>query len=323
MGLFEHWPYTNFHDLNLDWIVAKIKELQADVENFSVDVQQYVNQWLVDNPQATTTVQDGSITASKIANDSVMYRHLASDITDIIGGSDGIIVESHISENKTDTSYVVMKLPKEKFEMEFHNCSGNDNNSPTTLVSNPLDYLKANDSYDIAVNCNYGGADYPGRLNGVDYAGTVFTRALLAYNTTDQDLRIYPAGTTITSISADYDVVYAIDETLLLNGVLQAAADQSSTSYETRTVFGYNDDYWFILVCEGRGTFEKGMNLYEAAVILQSMGCLDAYNWDGGGSCCLAIRTDEGCEKINTYKDVTEQYGILRDVGLCAVFKEV
>ena len=26
MGLFEHFPYTNYHDLNLDWIVQKVKE---------------------------------------------------------------------------------------------------------------------------------------------------------------------------------------------------------------------------------------------------------------------------------------------------------
>ena len=31
MGLFEHMPYTNFHDLNLDWIITKIKELNAKV----------------------------------------------------------------------------------------------------------------------------------------------------------------------------------------------------------------------------------------------------------------------------------------------------
>lgn len=27
MGLFEHWPYANFHELNLDWIIGKVKQI--------------------------------------------------------------------------------------------------------------------------------------------------------------------------------------------------------------------------------------------------------------------------------------------------------
>lgn len=27
MGLFEHWPYANFHELNLDWIISKVKQI--------------------------------------------------------------------------------------------------------------------------------------------------------------------------------------------------------------------------------------------------------------------------------------------------------
>ena len=33
MGLFEHWPYTNFHDLNLDWIIKKIKNVETAEAN--------------------------------------------------------------------------------------------------------------------------------------------------------------------------------------------------------------------------------------------------------------------------------------------------
>lgn len=33
MGLFEQFPYTNFHELNLDWILKKIKELDEKVNN--------------------------------------------------------------------------------------------------------------------------------------------------------------------------------------------------------------------------------------------------------------------------------------------------
>lgn len=31
MGLFEHFPYTNFHDLNLNWILGKIKDIDSTV----------------------------------------------------------------------------------------------------------------------------------------------------------------------------------------------------------------------------------------------------------------------------------------------------
>ena len=34
MGLFNNFPYTNFHELNLDWIVGKIKEFGEKIESF-------------------------------------------------------------------------------------------------------------------------------------------------------------------------------------------------------------------------------------------------------------------------------------------------
>lgn len=33
MGLFEQFPYSNFHELNLDWILQKIKELDKKVDS--------------------------------------------------------------------------------------------------------------------------------------------------------------------------------------------------------------------------------------------------------------------------------------------------
>ena len=31
MGLFEHFPYTNFHELNIQWITRKLKELETEL----------------------------------------------------------------------------------------------------------------------------------------------------------------------------------------------------------------------------------------------------------------------------------------------------
>lgn len=38
MGLFSHFPYTNFHELNLDWILGKQKENNARVDELEKDV---------------------------------------------------------------------------------------------------------------------------------------------------------------------------------------------------------------------------------------------------------------------------------------------
>lgn len=32
MGVFEHFPYANFHDLNLDWILGVVKGIPGDVK---------------------------------------------------------------------------------------------------------------------------------------------------------------------------------------------------------------------------------------------------------------------------------------------------
>lgn len=38
MGVFEHFPYVNIHELNLDWIINKLKELEDVVGNQIVDI---------------------------------------------------------------------------------------------------------------------------------------------------------------------------------------------------------------------------------------------------------------------------------------------
>lgn len=65
MGLYEHLPYTNFHELNLDAIVKAINNLPETVK-------QVVNDILIDY-----TVPDGSITTDKLANLAVTNDKIA------------------------------------------------------------------------------------------------------------------------------------------------------------------------------------------------------------------------------------------------------
>lgn len=46
MAFFDNFPYTNFHRLNLDWVIEKIKTLTGKVDSIDETVQEEINQQL-------------------------------------------------------------------------------------------------------------------------------------------------------------------------------------------------------------------------------------------------------------------------------------
>lgn len=41
MGVFEHFPYSNFHNMNLDWIIEHIKEFKAALDSLDAWKEEY------------------------------------------------------------------------------------------------------------------------------------------------------------------------------------------------------------------------------------------------------------------------------------------
>ena len=59
MSVFEHFPYTNFHDLNLDWIIKELEKLSVDVRDFiSINAIKYADpiQWDITSQYEKNTV---------------------------------------------------------------------------------------------------------------------------------------------------------------------------------------------------------------------------------------------------------------------------
>ena len=59
MGLFENFPYSNFHELNLDWILHELKELETEISNFvAINSVKYANPiiWNITSQYETNTV---------------------------------------------------------------------------------------------------------------------------------------------------------------------------------------------------------------------------------------------------------------------------
>ena len=76
------------------------------------------------------------------------------------------------------------------------------------------------------------------------------------------------------------------------------ADDKMPEARHPRTAVGVTKDGLLILfVCEGRGMTDgvAGMTFAEEAAVMESLGCTEALNLDGGGSSCLLV---EGKETI-------------------------
>lgn len=73
MGLFEHFPYTNFHELNLDWLLRMMKELSARMDkidggNIEDDIANVIQQMIRDGSLAAlleAIALDGQLLDSK------------------------------------------------------------------------------------------------------------------------------------------------------------------------------------------------------------------------------------------------------------------
>lgn len=134
MGIYRHFPYTNFHEMNLDELLKKMKEVVEEWEHFSVDVidniKDDVNDWLDAHPEATTTVQDGSITEAKIyppflnsrvwVNVASMVEdyqlnnsNIAQAITDALEKSKYLYVPANTTENENGRYEFEVELTKD------------------------------------------------------------------------------------------------------------------------------------------------------------------------------------------------------------------
>ena len=81
MGLFEQLPYTNFHEMNLDWLLSKMKELIEDYESWKDITEQHIEQLIADgllnavwDPNTKTIIFDGQAISS---TDIVRYLQVA------------------------------------------------------------------------------------------------------------------------------------------------------------------------------------------------------------------------------------------------------
>ena len=86
--------------------------------------------------------------------------------------------------------------------------------------------------------------------------------------------------------------ILAFGPTLLKNGEIVVGENTevgvSSPNGNPRTVIGIVEPcHYFIVVADGRTQQSYGPKLYQMAQVMQELGCVTAYNLDGGGSATM------------------------------------
>ena len=170
-------------------------------------------------------------------------------------------------------------------------------NSYGTNVTATTSVTAAENNAILAVNGDYYGANSSGYVirNGVVYRDSAREDA------SNGDLAIYKDGSFKiiyeNQISADQLVqdgvvnLLAFGPSLVENGEISVGINTEvgqAMASNPRTAIGIIDEnYYIIVVSDGRTSESKGLSLYQMAEVMKSYGVKTAYNLDGGGSSTL------------------------------------
>ena len=117
--MMELWPFTNFHDLNLDWIISKIKNIEKAEKNTanSADAAANSADAAADSAEAVDAIAKNLKSIDMVADPPVSigrYGRILDDLTD--GSSQHLELQSIVyAEGKYFTSgYTVGATPAER-----------------------------------------------------------------------------------------------------------------------------------------------------------------------------------------------------------------
>lgn len=321
MALFDQFPYTNMHEINLDWVISQIKTLIGEWQSFDAemrgkyqDLVDYVNNYF-DNLDLSDEIRE---VIDQMIEDGTFTQIIAQAVADVIGGGINFygVETSHIET--AIGNYWLVEIPRTDItgapvELKVGIADGTET-SPT-WITDPLtvSQFAVEKKATVAMNAGFFDMDSPQLppMGSVIIDGEILINQYDTHTDPIQTLGIMPNGDwryydsrTVNAVEMQDDgVKYAVGG---LGAMITAGAKTADLpTWNSRygrgmwQTIGCNDDRYFIITTETRKPGETGYSLDDIANIYLTLGATEAYICDGGGSTSTTVESI----KLNTNRD--------------------
>lgn len=110
MGLFDHFPYTNVHELNLDWVLDVVKELYNQVDALEDWKSTHEAQYL-ELKEFMDAINSGNFPESMI---TALYNWISENALDLVGS-----LVKMVFFGLTDDGHFVAYFPENWSDITF------------------------------------------------------------------------------------------------------------------------------------------------------------------------------------------------------------
>ena len=110
MGLFDHFPYTNVHEINLDWVLDVVKELYNQVDALEDWKSTHEAQYL-ELKEFMDAINSGNFPESMI---TALYNWISENALDLVGS-----LVKMVFFGLTDDGHFVAYFPENWSDITF------------------------------------------------------------------------------------------------------------------------------------------------------------------------------------------------------------
>lgn len=238
MGLFENFPYTNFHNLNLDWIIKVLKNAVAELEEIQTNwesVRETANTAKTTADSAATKAENARITANGAMTKADAAK-TQSENAELVANAARVTAEdaqatSHESDEKAARAEIVAGAAQSTANAAKKTADGVDAKASTALENSTNAITTADAAKKTATNAD---SKVDALTTTVNTIGKTANDALSLAITNEKDIATNDADITTLESAVFVNVEPSVDTAGAGTYTINVSSTVSYTPYDVQ-----------------------------------------------------------------------------------------